>query len=615
MMRAHAFAAARLGDLTDLGGVVLVLPLMLPVVGLLFGLVLGGRYLGRFVLLLTLLGLAAALAVAAVVLAGGDSLHYLLGGWSPPLGVGLRADGLSAVMLLVSAVVMLGVALYGQRAFRIPDGGSETRPSLVFWLLLLGVWGGLNTVFLGQDLFTLFVALELLTFSAVPLVALSGKPETLAAALRYLLFALLGSALYLLGAVLIYGTYGTLDIALLAERMADPNGGADRWPPSLVAAVALMTVGLLAKTALFPLHLWLPPAHAGAPPAASAVLSALVVKASFFLVLRIWFDLMPGLLATAGVQILGAMGAGAILVGNLVALRQVRLKLLIAYSTLAQIGYLFLLFPLAADAEALALTGGTLQVVSHACAKAAMFMAAGLIAAALGHDRISGLGGSARAMPMTFLSFALAGLALLGLQPSGGYLVKTLLTSAAATTGQWWWALVMQAGGLLTAAYLFRVLGYALVGPQSDGDASLNLIRPGRVQELVVLALALCALLLGLLPPVAFDLLGVGRPGVDAGAVVYVAMAGAFDWDKLWGDLWPVLIVGLLVLGAVPWPSRGSATGADPAAMSPSVTVRAGNAVGLVFERGDGLLRQWPVAGLSLLLLTLGLAGGLIIGV
>ena len=217
--------ALDIADLARLGGVILVLPLMLPVVGLLVGLMLAptgvGRQLGRFVLVLTLAGLAAALAIAAVLLSSGESLSYQLGGWSPPLGVTLKADGLSAVMLVTSAVVMLAVGLYGQRAFRVPAGERETRATLVFWLLLLGVWSGLNTVVLGQDLFTLFVALELLTFSAVPLVALSGKPETLAAALRYLLFALVGSALYLLGAVLFYGTYGTLDIGLLAELIAD----------------------------------------------------------------------------------------------------------------------------------------------------------------------------------------------------------------------------------------------------------------------------------------------------------------------------------------------------------------------------------------------------------
>ncbi|MBK5962669.1 NADH-quinone oxidoreductase subunit J [Thiocystis minor] len=593
-------------SLIELGGLLLVIPLMLPVIGLLLALMLGGRFLGRFMLLLLLLGLIAALAVATAVLTGGDALLYHLGGWAPPLGVALKADGLSAILLLVSAVVILAVGIYAQRDFRVPPGAPETRASLVFWMLLMGVWAGLNAAFLGQDLFTLFVALELLTFSAVPLVALDGRAETLAAALRYLLFALLGSVLYLLGAVLFYGTYATLDIALLAERIA----GAPSLPPPIVAAAALMTVGLLAKTALFPLHLWLPPAHAGAPPAASAILSALVVKASFFLILRIWFDVLPGALNPMTAQILGALGAGAILFGNLIALRQARLKLLIAYSTVAQIGYLFLIFPLAASAESLALTGGMLQVVSHACAKAAMFMAAGLLAGTLGHDRIRDLGGSIRVLPITVLAFGLAGLSLIGIQPSGGYLTKTLLTAAVDGTGQWWWGLVMQAGGLLTAAYLFWVLGHALSGPPSGQVVA----RPGRAQELVVLALALAALLLGLLPPALFDLVGVGRAGLDASAAVSTAMAGAFGWSKLWGDVWPILVVGLLVLGMLPWPDRQANASERLAATTSSVTGHWAAALGAILERADRGLRKWPVAGLSLLVLALALAAAIATG-
>ena len=287
------------------------------------------------------------------------------------------------------------------------------------------MWGSLNLVFVSGDLFTLYVALELLTFSGVPLVCLDGRGETLRAALRYLLFALAGSLLYLLGAVLLYGGYGTLDIALLAGRI-QPE-------PIAWAAAALMTVGLLAKTALFPLHIWLPPAHAGAPAAASAVLSALVVKGSWFLVVRLWFDVMPGVVTLPAAQLLAGMGAAAIVVGSVVALRQERLKLLVAYSTIAQIGYLFLMFPLAFDASGstlvhgAALTGGLLQAVAHATAKAGMFMAAGLVYAALGHDRIADLGGVARAMPVTVLAFAISGLALMGVVPSGAYLAKKLL--------------------------------------------------------------------------------------------------------------------------------------------------------------------------------------------
>ena len=178
----------------------------------------------------------------------------------------------------------------------------------------------------------------MLTFAAVPLVCLDGRAETFQAALRYLLFALLGSVLYLAGTVLIYGAYGTLDIVLLSQRI--------RPEPVTIIAAALMTAGLLAKTALFPLHLWLPPAHASAPAAASAVLSALVVKGPFFIAVRLWFDVMPNFPAPAARQLLAALGAAAIVFGSILALRQTRLKLLIAYSTLAQIGYLFLMFPL-----------------------------------------------------------------------------------------------------------------------------------------------------------------------------------------------------------------------------------------------------------------------------
>ena len=596
MMEIGSILTAGFADLTGLGETLLVVPLILPVLGLLLGLVLGGRMLGRFTLLLMLVGLAAALAIAAAVFEGGAALQYDLGGWAPPLGVTLKADGLSAVMLLTAAVVLVGVGIYAQRGFAVPAGAPETRTSLAFWMLLMGIWAGLNAAFLGQDLFTLFVALELLTFSAVPLVSLDGRPETLAAALRYLLFALLGSVLYLLGAVLFYGTYGTLDIALLAARIA----GAETMLPPVLAAAVLMTVGLLAKTALFPLHLWLPPAHSGAPPAASAILSALVVKASFFLVLRIWLDLMPGLLSLSGVQVLGIMGAGAILFGNLVALRQVRLKLLIAYSTVAQIGYLFLMFPLAADPATGALTGGMVQVVAHACAKASMFMAAGLIAYGLGHDRIRDLAGIGRALPITVLAFALAGWSLIGLQPSGGYLVKTLLGSAADATGQWWWGLVMDAGGLLTAAYLVWVLAHALSGPSRP----LTLReRPGLAQELVVLGLALCALLLGTLPPAAFGLIEIGHPG--GGGAVAAALADPWGWDKLWSGIGPVLAVAALVLGLWAWGQR------EASATTPSWPTGLARGLGRALGWSDGVLRQWPVAGLSLLMLILLLAGTL----
>src|SRR5215831_9955264 len=441
------------------GGSLLVLSIVIPVAGALIALAAGGRWSERIVAGTMPFGLAIAIAIMVTMRQSASPLVYLLGGWPPPLGIALRADGLSVVMIAITAIVICMIGVFARTEFRTPAGSLEARGPFAFWILLLAVWAALNTVFLGGDLFTLYVALELLTFAAVPLVCLDGRGATLQAALRYLLFALLGSALYLLGTVRFYGAYGTLDIVLLSHRV-------DQAPATFVAA-ALMTVGLLAKTALFPLHLWLPPAHAGAPAAGSAVLSALVVKGSFFIVVRLWFDVMPGLPGFTAAQLLAALGAAAIVFGSVVALRQQRLKLLIAYSTLAQLGYLFLMFPLAVSPESAqlipdgALAGGILQAMSHATAKAAMFMAAGLMYAALGHDRIAGLGGIGRARPLSVLAFALGGIALIGPAPSGAYLAKELLFGVADLTGQWWWTLVMQAGGIFTASYLVLVLAHA----------------------------------------------------------------------------------------------------------------------------------------------------------
>jgi formate hydrogenlyase subunit 3/multisubunit Na+/H+ antiporter MnhD subunit len=498
--------AEALTDASHARGFLLVLAIVLPVAGVLLAVVLGGRYAERIALALLPIGLGVSVTIFSDVWEGGKALTYVLGGWEPPLGVRLRADGVAVVMLVTTAIVISCTVLFARADFSTPNDQKEARRPLAFWTLILAVWAALNTVFLAGDLFNTYVALELLTFAAVPLVCLDGRAETLEAALRYLVFALAGSALYLLGTALLYGAYGTLDIGLLAERV--------RSEPSTWTAIALMTAGLLAKTALFPLHLWLPPAHAGAPAAASAILSALVVKGSFFVIVRIWFDVMPGLSTEVAGQLLGSLGAAAILFGSVLALRQTRLKMLIAYSTVAQIGYLFLMFPLLIGSAAagtwgnVAWTGGWLQLVSHAFAKASMFMAAGLIAEALGHDRIAGLGGIGMALPTTVVAFGLGGLSLMGLPPSGGFQAKWLLLTAATAEGQWWWALIILTGGLLAAGYVFSVLTHAF----SKADGVMALLTPiSWRREAVVLALALCALFLGLLPLRPLDMLLIGR--------------------------------------------------------------------------------------------------------
>ena len=480
-------------DATTSGGYLLILAIVLPVAAVLSSLVVGGRQVERVALIVLPCNLIVASVIFADLWQSGRPLVYVVGDWQAPLGITLRADGLSAAMMVTIAVVICAIGIFAHADFDSRAQPFETRAPFVFWILLMAIGCAMNLIFLGGDLFTLYVALELLTFAAVPLVCLDGRVETLQAALRYLLFALLGSILYLVGTALLYGSYATLDIVLLSQRVHMETA-------TLIAAV-LMTVGLFAKTALFPLHLWLPPAHAGAPASASAVLSAVVVKGSFFLVVRLWFGVMPGMLGFAGAQLVGAMGAGAIVFGSVVALQQKRLKLLVAYSTVAQIGYLFLMFPLAFDPVSTqlqsneALTGGMLLAISHATAKAAMFMAAGLIYAALGHDRVAELAGAARALPMTIFAFALGGVCLIGLPPSGGFLAKWLLLDAAVASGGWPWALVVLVGGLFTSGYMFIVLSRAYRSPCEP--LKLRVAVP-KYREAAVLTLAVFSLLLGL---------------------------------------------------------------------------------------------------------------------
>ncbi|MCA3419760.1 MAG: NADH-quinone oxidoreductase subunit J, partial [Roseomonas sp.] len=368
----------------SLGGALLVLAIALPLGATLIAFVLGGQAASRVArgALWLWLWLALAVAIVAAVIRQGEPISYHIGGFAPPIGIALAADGLAAAMLLAAAIILVAAGLFGRAAYPAPSWDKGGRAAYAYWCLLPALAASLAVAFLARDLFSLFVALEMLTFTALALACLDGRPSQFKAELRYLLFALLGSVLYLLGCALFYGAYGTLDIGLLAG-----NTRADA--PTRLAG-ALMTVGLLAKMAVFPLHLWLPPAHAGAPPAGSALLSGLVVKGAFVLLVRLWFWVLPGP-PVAGAELLAALGAAAILVGSVVALRQEKLKALIAYSTVAQIGYLFLMFPLLMagdpDAATRAWMGGMLQATSPALAKAAMFLAAGLIVQSIGEDR------------------------------------------------------------------------------------------------------------------------------------------------------------------------------------------------------------------------------------
>jgi multicomponent Na+:H+ antiporter subunit D len=455
--------------------------------------------------------LGAAASVGMVLIGGGLAqqvyvqgvqVHYM-GGWRPPLGIVLQADGLSALMVLITSIVGLGAGIYAIAYFRPRVGHAEGyETQTYFWPLWLFLFAALNGMFLSRDLFNLYVTLELLGLSAGPLVALAGEARALRAAMRYLLVSMVGSLSYLLGVGLIYSNYSLLDMEALAG-VIEPG-------PAPLLAISLMTIGLLMKTALFPMHFWLPPAHANAPAPVSAVLSALVVKGSFYILVRLWFQVFEVLLSPPVMTALGLLGAFAILWGAFQAMQQPRLKLLVAYSTVAQLGYLFLLFPLSqVQGTAFTAWNGTFYfLIAHACAKAGMFLAAGNILHALGHDRIRDIAEITRYLPISAFAFGMAGISLVGLPPSGGFIGKWLLINASIANQQWWLAALIAAGSLLAAGYILRVLPCAF--RNAPGMERPKVLSP--LTEWAALGLALAAIGLGLVAIYPLGLLEIGSP-------------------------------------------------------------------------------------------------------
>jgi multicomponent Na+:H+ antiporter subunit D len=493
--------------------------------------------------------LAAASGLAWHVWTSGPG-RYPIGGWGAPLGIELYADGLSTLMVLMTGTVGLVISWYaasyfaaaehGPRQIPHPGGGpgpqrgqrqgqgrsrTQRRQSRSrwheqegFWPLWLFLLGALNALFLSSDIFNVYVTLELMGLAAIALIVLAGGPTAVAAGMRYLLAAFVASLAYLLGVSVLYAGFDTLDMYLLGERIV---GGAPAW-----TALAVMTLGIAFKTALFPLHWWLPQAHASAPTPVSAALSGLVVKASFYILLRLWFFVFPEALTPVAGQLLGILGTAAIFWGSLQAFRQRTLKLLVAHSTVAQIGYLFVLMPLAmappepglapnpgfAPWQLDAWKGGMQHVLAHAVAKASMFMAAGTIALAAGDDRISGLNGVGARLPVTTFAFGLAGVNLIGLPPSGGFVAKWFLLNAAIASGQWWWALVIAIGGLLSAGYLFLVVRRTFL----PADHLTTFHDVPRALQIAPMILALLALGLGLRATEPLELVQIGHPFIRA---------------------------------------------------------------------------------------------------
>ncbi|MBA2780993.1 complex I subunit 5 family protein [Billgrantia kenyensis] len=443
------------------------------------------RWPVSFVILMALLtlGLLALFLLARQILEHGSQAWLIELG---PLALHWRANGLTLLLLLLTQIVTLASAAYAPAYLKSEVGRGGAQAWL--WPLQGVLTTSLSLIWLAGDLLTLYIGLELMGLAAVGLMLLPGRMEALAAGMRYLLLALVGSLAFLLGVALLLGGWGRLDLAGLA-MLAEPG-------PVLWVSVALLSAGLLLKAAAFPLHAWLAPVHSSAWTPVSALHAALVVKGSFFIAVQLWVVLVPE--AKAAAWLVGAMGGAAVLWGGVLAWRSVKLKDVVAWSTVSQLGYLLLGFSLligtGPTVAAVAWEGTWLQLAAHSLAKAGMFLATGNLIFSTGESHVKGLAGASRRMPLSLLSFGIASISLIGLPPSGGFTAKWLLLHAALEAGYLPWLAALALGTLLSAAYVFRVFRYSFV----EDAEPLDYRRVPWSMEFFAMILALASLLLGL---------------------------------------------------------------------------------------------------------------------
>jgi multicomponent Na+:H+ antiporter subunit D len=425
--------------------------------------------------------------------------RYHLGGWPPPWGIEVLVDRWAAVGLLTVTGVALPVLLYALR-----DAERELHERVVgrYFALVLVLCAAMLGVVMANDVFNLFVFVEISSLAACGIIAVKGDRIAIEASLRYLILGALGSGAMLMSVALLYMVTGHLNMEFLGSELM---AAVLTYPKVVYAGLGFALLGLSIKAALFPLHVWLPDAHASAPTASSALLSGLVVKVYIFGLWRL-FDVVfgPGLLAAVPVRaLLLGLGTLGIFGGSIIAIGQEDLKRMLAYSTVANIGYVFLGLGLNTER---ALVGAALHIIFHALMKSSLFLAAGSIIHATGTRHVRRLAGVGTRMPFTMGAFTVGALAMVGFPPLNGFVSKWYLALGALDAGQPVFVAVILVSSLLNGLYYLPIVIAAFFRqeqrPRPDvADPAWPLLGPT-----VVLAGACVAT--GVLPSLLLALLG-----------------------------------------------------------------------------------------------------------
>lgn len=393
----------------------------------------------------------------------GEIIRYAVSGWPPPWGIEIVVEPLSSLMLMLISGICFLILIY---SFHSIKHELERKVTGWYYTAFLLCMAGMMGLVISNDIFNMYVFVEVTGISACALVAAKGTRQATEAALKYLLLATIGSGFILFGIGFLYMITGNLNLTFIAQELALVK---DSYPFLLWTSLSFFVVGFGVKAALFPMHLWLPDAHSSAPSPSSAVLSSLVVKVYIIAFLKI-------LLIAFGLKIFHetfirhliiTLSVTAMLAGSFFAFVQIELKRRLAYSTVAQIGYIFLGIGLGTT---WGLAAGILHIVVHAFMKTCLFLCAGAVYYQTGTKHVNQFAGMGYKMPITMGAFTIASFSMVGIPLFGGFISKYGLALGSLEADLPLLILVIIISGLLNATYYFPIIGQAYFSQDENLD-------------------------------------------------------------------------------------------------------------------------------------------------
>ena len=461
-----------------------------------------------FVMLLRVRGLPWAATTATSLLAfsiaieltlqvmGGNAVAYAMGSWAAPYGIELRVDALSALVLLIVTGASTAALVGGRESLAAFIQKVQEPYFYAAWLLALA---GLVGMVVSGDAFNIFVFMEISSLASYVLFAGGPDRRSLTATFKYVIMGTMGATFYLIGVGLVYMMTGTLNLADMELRIAEV---ADQR--AIIAATGFITVGLALKAAIFPLHAWLPGAYTYAPHIVTAFMAACATKVSIYVLLRFDFFVFQQNVEGHAYQFSAYLMPAAILgilVGSGVAMFERNIKRMLAYSSVAQIGYIVLGASLL---TATGLTAGMLHMFNHALAKGGLFLAVAAVTMVVAGYRLGDIAGLARRMPWTFAALVIAGLSLIGIPGTAGFISKWYLINAALeleTGGVALVALIL-VSSLMAVVYVWRIVEAAYFGEPTN----MNIARVPPALSVILWTVAIANVVFGVYPDLPLSL-------------------------------------------------------------------------------------------------------------